>query len=139
MHLSDHSLRQLDEDYVRSLGTDELRGLSLKLLADLKEARDRLNQGPDTSSRPPSSRAVWEKGTRAVVESEEAEAVGEMPEDTSAGAAAESPESPAAAARGVPTRRKAGKQPGGGAGWDARRCWKPTKSSRTIRCVFRPN
>jgi transposase len=62
MHLSDHSLRQIDDDYVRSLGTDELRGLSLRLLADLKEARERLNQGPTNSSRPPSSRSPWERG-----------------------------------------------------------------------------
>ncbi|MCP4042209.1 MAG: transposase, partial [Gammaproteobacteria bacterium] len=37
-----------------------MRTLSLKLLADLKEARDRLNQSPDNSSRPPSTRAPWE-------------------------------------------------------------------------------
>jgi hypothetical protein len=35
MHLSDHSLRQIDDEYVRSLGTDALRDLSLRLLADL--------------------------------------------------------------------------------------------------------
>jgi hypothetical protein len=62
MHLSDHSLRQMDDDYVRALGTDALRDLSLRLLADLKEARERLNQGPTNSSRPPSSRALWERG-----------------------------------------------------------------------------
>ena len=62
MHLSDHSLRQIDDDYVRSLGADALRDLSLRLLADLKEARERLNQGPTNSSRPPSSRAPWERG-----------------------------------------------------------------------------
>jgi hypothetical protein len=62
MHLSDHSLRQIDDDYVRSLETDALRDLSLRLLADLKEARERLNQGPANSSRPPSSRAPWERG-----------------------------------------------------------------------------
>ena len=39
MHLSDHSLRQIDDAYVRSLDPEALRGLSLRLLADLKEAR----------------------------------------------------------------------------------------------------
>lgn len=39
-----------------------LRALSARLLDDLKEARDRLNQGPENSSRPPSSRAPWERG-----------------------------------------------------------------------------
>ena len=59
MHLNDHSLRQLDEAYIQSLDPEALRGLSLRLLADLKEARDRLNQGPENSSRPPSSRVPW--------------------------------------------------------------------------------
>ncbi|MGB5065147.1 MAG: hypothetical protein WBQ37_15535 [Candidatus Competibacter sp.] len=59
MHLNDHSLRQLDDAYIQSLDVEALRGLSVRLLADLKDARDRLNQGPDNSSRPPSSRAPW--------------------------------------------------------------------------------
>ncbi len=62
MRLSDHDLKQLDEDVVRSLSGDKLVTLSLKLLADLKESRDRLNQDPDNSSRPPSSRLPWEGG-----------------------------------------------------------------------------
>ena len=63
MHLNDHSLRQLDEAYIQSLDPEALRGLSLRLLADLKEARDRLNQGPENSSRPPSSRVPWERAS----------------------------------------------------------------------------
>ena len=62
MHLSDHSLRQIDDADLQSLEVEALRGLSARLLADLKDARDRLNQGPDTSSRPPSSRAPWDRG-----------------------------------------------------------------------------
>ena len=61
MHLSDHDLKQLDEDYLRGLSAESLRSLSGKLLADLKEAHDRLNQNPSNSSRPPSTRAPWEK------------------------------------------------------------------------------
>ena len=61
MHLSDHDLKQLDEDYLRGLPAEPLRLLSGKLLADLKEAHDRLNQNPSNSSRPPSTRAPWEK------------------------------------------------------------------------------
>jgi hypothetical protein len=38
-----------------------LQTLALKLLADVKELHDRLNQAPDNSSRPPSSRAPWER------------------------------------------------------------------------------
>ena len=63
MQLSEHDLKQLDEETIRSLQAERLRTLSLKLLADLKEARDRLNQSPDNSSRPPSSRAPWDKAS----------------------------------------------------------------------------
>ena len=114
MHLSDHSLRQIDDDYVRSLGADALRDLSLRLLADLKEARERLNQGPTNSSRPPSSRAPWERGEMPDPTDEP-----ETPRDE-----ADSPEAPLIEAKPAKTRpaevrpseakpaRKAGKQPG---------------------------
>jgi hypothetical protein len=62
MQLSEHDLKQLNEQRIRDLQAEALRNLSVKLLTDLKEARDRLNQNPDNSSRPPSSRAPWEKG-----------------------------------------------------------------------------
>jgi len=61
MHFSDHDIMQLDDDYLHGLPVDPLRSLSKKLLADLKEAHDRLNQSPSNSSRPPSTRAPWEK------------------------------------------------------------------------------
>lgn len=60
MHLDDHDLKQLDEEYLLSLSPVQLQTLSTKLLADLKEAHDRLNQNPSNSSRPPSTRAPWE-------------------------------------------------------------------------------
>lgn len=62
MQVSDDSLRQLDEAYLRSLKPEALQDLSVRLLLDLKEARDRLGSGPGNSSRPPSSRPAWEKG-----------------------------------------------------------------------------
>jgi hypothetical protein len=114
MPLSDHSLRQIDAEYVRSWGADELRDLSLRLLADLKEARERLNQGPTNSSRPPSSRAPWEHGEVSPPPHEP-----ETPQDE-----AESTEAPLIEAEPAKTRpaevqpceakpaRKAGKQPG---------------------------
>ncbi|HVP11318.1 MAG TPA: IS66 family transposase [Phycisphaerae bacterium] len=113
MHLSDHSLRQIDDAYIRSLDPEALRGLSLRLLADLKEARERLNQGPTNSSRPPSSRAPWDRG-EIITKPDDAE----VPS-----AAAESIEVSAAAGQPAPVPRviqpttvnadrKAGKQPG---------------------------
>ena len=61
MHLSDHSLSQLDEAYVQTLDEGSLRGLLLRALEDLKEARERLRQNPTNSSRPPSSQAPWDR------------------------------------------------------------------------------
>lgn len=49
----------MDTDYLDDLPEDQLRSLSKQLLTDLKEARERLKQNPDTSSRPPSSREPW--------------------------------------------------------------------------------
>ena len=77
MHLTDHDLKQLDEEVVRSLSADQLIVLSVKMLADLKESRDRLNQDPGNSSRPPSSRLPWEGGnSEEPTESQELEPEG---------------------------------------------------------------
>jgi hypothetical protein len=52
MTLSDHDLTQLNTSYLDTLPEDNLRSLSKKLLVDLKEARERLNWTPETSSVP---------------------------------------------------------------------------------------
>lgn len=70
MNLSDHDLCQLEESYVRSLAYDQLMVLSLKLLADLKVARDRLNRTPQNSSVPPGSQPPWASGTKKGVDSD---------------------------------------------------------------------
>ena len=58
--LKDHDLKQIDKDYLKGLPPEKLLEVSGKLLEDLKEARDRLNQTPENSSRPSGSFAVWE-------------------------------------------------------------------------------
>ena len=93
MHLSDYSLRQIDDAYVQSLDVEALRGLSVRLLADLKDARDRLNQGPDNSSRPPSSRAPWDRP-------------GGGPQSDAADAADDGPESEPADVKPEPAGRR---------------------------------
>ena len=60
VQLSRYDLSQLDEGYLAKLPEQQLRSLSAKLLADLKAAHERLDQNPDNSSRPPSSRAPWQ-------------------------------------------------------------------------------
>ena len=44
MELNDYSLRQMDENDIRKLPEAALRDLAVKLLQDLKEARERLNK-----------------------------------------------------------------------------------------------
>jgi hypothetical protein len=55
MKLSNHSLTQIDEPYIQRLDETGVRRLCVNLLHDLKEARDRLRQNSQNSSRPPSS------------------------------------------------------------------------------------
>jgi hypothetical protein len=61
VHFSDHDIKQVDDHYLRGLPAESLQSFSGKLLADLKEPHDRLDQNPSNSSRPPSTRAPWEK------------------------------------------------------------------------------
>ena len=61
MRLSDHDLLQLTEEELLELPEEVLRRLSVKLLYDLKEARERLKQTSRNSSRPPSSDLPWDK------------------------------------------------------------------------------
>lgn len=60
MKLSDHDLLQLTEEDLLELPEEILRHLSVKLLTDLKEARERLKQTSRNSSRPPSSDKPWD-------------------------------------------------------------------------------
>ncbi len=123
MHLSDHSLGQLDADYLQRLEVESLRGLSLRLLEDLKEARERLGQNPTNSSRPPSSQAPWDRPSARDTDSsddEETPLLGENPDqpaDNGASPEDESEPTPPPPATGEgrqaePPKRKPGKQPG---------------------------
>lgn len=62
MKLKDHDLKQIDRAYLETLEPAKLVEVSLKLLEDLKESRDRLNQTVQNSSRPSGSFAPWEGG-----------------------------------------------------------------------------
>lgn len=116
MQLSDHSLRQIDEAYLERLGDGALRSLSSKLLLDLKEARERLNQTSRNSSLPPSREAPWDK-TRAPDagaergEDREESVAGDAPAETSRDAGDEAEPAPAVEARPM-ARKPAGKVPG---------------------------
>lgn len=76
VQLSRYDLSQLDEDYLAKLPEAQLRALSAKLLADLKAAHERLDQNPNNSSRPPSSRVPWEGEERGDAPEEPEPSVG---------------------------------------------------------------
>ena len=122
MKLSDHDLRQMSEDWLKSLPAPVLLEVSKRLLSDVKALRDRQKQGPDNSSRPPSSRAPWEKAKGGGKDAEEAPQQAAEPEPQSEpqpeAASADPGRAPApapkgGAARGGELRRRPGKQPGG--------------------------
>jgi len=71
MRLSDFDLEQLDSDRLSVLSLEEKDTLLPKLIDDLKEARDRLNQNSQNSSRPPSSKPPWETGKPSSFSDEE--------------------------------------------------------------------
>ncbi|MGH8556470.1 MAG: DUF6444 domain-containing protein [Methylococcales bacterium] len=116
MHLSNHDLSQLDEEELLKLPEEALRRLSIRLLNDLKEARERLNRNSHNSSRPPSSEAPWEKERRSV----DSGNVFEPTEDVECKdeGVSEPVEEPERESQGVEEKaandqtRKAGKQPG---------------------------
>mgnify|MGYP001203878251 CR=1 FL=1 len=64
MHLTDHDLRQLDRDALSRLGEEAVRRLAERLLADLKDARDRLNQ--DSRTRTPAIVRVRQAAIRSI-------------------------------------------------------------------------
>ena len=67
MRLTDHDLKQIDFQYLANLSFEELLNISFKFFQDLIESRDRLNQTPLNSSRPPASFPPWQ--TKSVAES----------------------------------------------------------------------
>ena len=65
MQLSNQDLSQLDEEELLNLSEEELRRLSIRLLTDLKEARERLSQNSHNKILGlPSSEAPWERDTQ---------------------------------------------------------------------------
>jgi len=74
VYLSDFDLQQLDEQKLTALPAEQKEALLVKLLWDLKDARERLKANSQTSSRPPSSDPPWHGHDLA---GEELEAAGE--------------------------------------------------------------
>src|SRR5512143_2525223 len=113
LHRSDHSLRPIDDTEVRSWDPEALRSLSLRLLADLTAARERLNPGPTNNWWPPSSRALWDRG-QTVTEPDDAEVSSPVAEPIEGSASADQPAPVASVIQPTTVNpdRKAGKPPG---------------------------
>ena len=112
-YLTDHDLRQMDEAWLQSLPEPMARSVLGRVVADLKEARDRLNQNPANSSRPPGSRPPWESRQMAGRDETVTEA-GEVVRVNDPTPAAAAPEEPAVQ-RGASQKavdRQPGRQPG---------------------------
>ena len=111
MNLPDDSLRQIDKEYINSLSLGKLQHLSEKMLEDLREARERLNQTPENSSRPSGSLAPWEKGSKAQEEGQKEDAEKSENSDTK-DKSAEGNDANSLPKSEPENKRKAGKQPG---------------------------
>ena len=61
MQLSPNDVQQLDAEFIATLSCEGKTALILKLVADLIEAHDRLNQDSHNSSCPPSSELPWRR------------------------------------------------------------------------------
>jgi hypothetical protein len=106
----------MDEAWLEGLPETVARAVLRRVVDDLKEARDRLNQNSENSSRPPGSRPPWENRRAAEAEEDDGEAVvaGEPPAAVSEPEAVESPaetEIPPARVK-QSSGRKPGQQPG---------------------------
>jgi hypothetical protein len=113
--LSDYDLRQISDDWMRARTPEQLLELSTRLLHELRAARDRLNQTPNNSSAPPSSRKPWESASAGdAPEAAAPEAGGDDPVGEADTPRATRPEGAAARpSRQAPAdKKKAGKQPG---------------------------
>jgi len=105
MQLSNQDLSQIDEDELLNLPEEELRYLSIKLLNDLKEARERLSQNPRNSSRPSSKEAPWDKANDSEKETTDKQA---EPEESAKAPPSKKSKPPAAENKNT---SKPGKQP----------------------------
>ena len=113
MHLTDHDLRQLDGDALS-------RRLAERLLADLKEARERFNQDSRNGSRPPGSDSVYRQPRAAAARDPPTDRASEDPPTTMAdetGAVVGASDDGAAVAKAppglaTPAARRPGRQPG---------------------------
>ena len=108
---------QINDAYLDALSPETLREVSKRLCQDLKEARERLNQTPENSSRPPSTRAPWtvaQSETEAEEKEEEPVAAEGSEPTQDLDSEGDPPKEPKVKGQTQPSGspRKPGKQPG---------------------------
>lgn len=116
MGLSTFDLQQINQDRLQALSAAQKDALILKLVLELQDALDRLNQTPHNSSRPPSSEPPWAGSSGAPPKAER----GESPGAAAAPGVPPVPDGEPSAAAPPPgeskappqAKRKAGRQPG---------------------------
>ena len=137
-HLTDFDLRQMDEAWLESLPEPVARAVLVRVVDDLKEARDRLNQPSGNSSCPPGSRPPWENRRRLATEPDAEEAgdsrIRATDSPTAAGmdAVMTSPKVPPAESL---SGRKPGKPRGSPGTGGPSRCWSMRWFTVTLRCA----
>ena len=108
----------MSDAWVSALTPAQKEELLVRALYELRKSRDRLNQTPDNSSKPPSSRAPWESarsGSSTGELASKAPAAESAPEPApdapkAGGAAVAAPGSPSKSVVAAPGARKVGKQ-----------------------------
>jgi len=110
MRLTDYDLKQIDQEYLASLPPEQLLYLSEKMLDDLRNARDRLNQTPKNSSRPWGSYAPWEQASFANEKKQSDEVDSAEEKEKQEGKTTKS--EPQSDSDQPESKRKPGKQPG---------------------------
>ena len=138
-NLSDHDLRQMDPTWQQRQPEDTVRGLLGRALDDLRQARDRLNQGPTNSSRPPGSMEPWRGSGEAEAEVSAAQEAastdsprGQAEDDEPGAKAASSPQ----ASADVAAPRGPGKPPGAaGFGRTQKLALTDTEHHRPLHCA----
>jgi len=138
MHLSKHDLFQMNDEWLKKLPAELLLEVSKRLLHDVKELQDRLNQNPGNSSRPPTSQPPWAKTGGSEEQSGAADERGaaDVAAETAGSSSEETEQAPPVDGQRPAAKKGSGKRPGKqpGSGGHGR----SQKLAITARCEHRP-
>ncbi|WP_434735332.1 IS66 family transposase [Accumulibacter sp.] len=138
MHLSKHDLFQMNDEWLKKLPAELLLEVSKRLLHDVKELQDRLNQNPGNSSRPPTSQPPWAKTGGSEEQSGAADErdTADVAAETAGSSTEETEQAPPVYGQRPSAQKGSGKRPGkqpGSAGHG-----RSQKLAITARCEHRP-